>query len=696
LAGQSQTQLGILERLSQNGDFMMAAGVLGLVLVMVLPMPPQLLDLLLAGSIGLSILLFLTVLYAKKPVDLTIFPTLLLVATVFRLALNVASTRLILLGGHDGSAAAGKIIEAFGQFVVGGNFAVGLVVFSILVIINFVVITKGAGRVAEVAARFTLDAMPGKQMAIDAELNSGLIDEQMAKKRRSEISQESEFYGAMDGASKFVRGDAIAGIIITVINIVGGAFIGVVQNDMSMVDAAQIYTILTIGDGLVGQIPALVVSTAAGLLVTRVDGDDEQQLHEQFGAQLLGNPRVIAVAAVFLSSFAVIPGLRIPFLTIGGALGWLAWQLYKNPPAIAGEEEEDEPSKDPNDARPEDLLPVESLSIEVGVDLLYLVDERNGGELLQRIQRTRNQFAQDYGVVLPPINLRDNLRLESGEYAFQLRGEEIGSAKLHARKQLALDPGNARGDLPGIKTIDPVFGLPAYWIPDGQMLRAQTMGYTVVDVPTVLTTHFVELMNNYAHELYDSNQLDRTLERISQTNPKLVEELVPEMLSRQILLRVFRALIREGLSVRDASTILEALADYAPKTKDPDILVEFVRQRLSRHITRRFSDDDGVIHYVGLEPQVENVLLQGLQTQDGSAPNLVVDPQVAQTLFTSIQEMTENFSGPSQAVVLAPPLARGALRRMLERVMPRVVVLSSAELLPTVNLDLIGQVSLNA
>jgi flagellar biosynthesis protein FlhA len=341
-------------------------------------------------------------------------------------------------------------------------------------------------------------------------------------------------------------------------------------------------------------------------------------------------------------------------------------------------------------------LPVESLSIEVGVDLLYLVDERQGGELLQRIQRTRNQFAQDFGVVLPPIHLRDNLRLEAGEYVFQLRGEEIGRAKLHARKQLALDPGNARGDLQGIKTIDPVFGLPAYWITDGQMLRAQTKGYTVVDVPTVLTTHFVELMNSYAHELYDTSQLDRMLERVTQSNPKLVEELVPEMLSRQVLLKVFRSLVREGLSVRDSSTILEALSDYAPKTKDPDILVEFVRQRLSRHITSRFSDEDGVIHYVGLAPQVENAILQGLQTQEGGAPNLVIDPTLAQTLFTSIQEMTENFSGPSQAVILAPPLARGALRRMLERVMPKVVVLSSAELLPSVNLDLIGQVSLSA
>jgi len=684
----------IMSQIRKNGDFIMAGAVLGLILIMILPVPPFLMDFLLAGSIGISILLFLAVLYAAKPVELSIFPTLLLVVTVFRLALNVASTRLILLGGHDGSAAAGKIIEAFGQFVVGGNFAVGLVVFSILVIINFMVITKGAGRVAEVAARFTLDAMPGKQMAIDAELNSGLIDEQMAKQRRIDVSKESEFYGAMDGASKFVRGDAIAGIIITVINIVGGAFIGVIQNDMSFMHAAQVYTILTIGDGLVGQIPALVVSYSAGLLVTRVDDDENEQLHEQFGKQLFRSPRTLGVAAVALSSFAIIPGLRLPFLTIGAGLGLIAWQLHRNPNVMElPEEPSDAP---PKEARPEDLLPVEPLAIEVGVDLLYLVDERHGGELLQRIQRTRNQFAQDFGVVLPPINLRDNLRLEAGEYNFLLRGEKIGSATLHARKHIALDPGSARGKLQGIQTTDPVFGLPSFWINEGQVLRAQALGYTVVDVPTVLTTHFVELMHNYAHELYDANQLDRTLDRVSQTNGKLVETLIPEMLSRQTVLRVFRSLIREGLSVRDSTTILETLADYAPKTKEPDILVEFVRQRLCRHITRRFADEEGIVHYVGFDPSVENALLQGLQTNDSGTPNLIVDPAIAQNLFTTIKDMTENFSGPSQAVVLAPPLARGALRRMLERVLPRVVVLSSAELLPSVNLDRIGQVSLNA
>ena len=670
----------------------MALGVLGLVLIMILPMPSWILDFLLALSIGLSILLFLTVLYANKAVDFTAYPTLLLVATIFRLALNVASTRLILLKGHEGPSSAGKIIEAFGQFVVGGNFAVGLVVFSILVIINFVVITKGAGRVAEVAARFTLDAMPGKQMAIDAELNSGMIDEMMAKKRRSEISQESEFYGSMDGASKFVRGDAIAGIIITVINIVGGAFIGVIQNNMSILDAAQVYTILTIGDGLVGQIPAIIVSTAAGFLVTRVEDDDEQQLHSQFGAQLLNQPRVIGMLACALAGFAIIPGLRLPFLTLAAIAGWYAWQL-RNAPDVEDLETDIDEDAD-KEAKPEDLLPVEPLAIEVGVDLLYLVDDRHGGELLQRIQRTRNQFAQEHGMVLPPIHLRDNLRLESGEYLFLLRGEEIGRSVLHARKQLALDPGNARGTLPGIQVTDPVFGLPAFWIGDNQVLQAQTKGYTVVDVPTVLTTHFVELMNSYAHELFDAAQLDRTLERVSQSNPKLIEDLIPEVLSRQAVLRVFRNIIREGLSVRDAHTIVEALADYSRKSRDPDVLTDFVRQRLARHITHRYADPEGVIHYVGFEPEAENILMQGLQSAEGGVPNLIIEPTVAQDLFSNIQEMTESYTGPTQAVVLAPPLARGALRRMLERVLPRVVVLSSAELLPTVNLDRIGVVSL--
>jgi flagellar biosynthesis protein FlhA len=684
----------LLQRISAQGDYALAAGVLGLLVLMVAPVPAWLLDILLAGSIGLSLLLFLTTLYSRRPVDFSLFPSLLLVATVFRLGLNVASTRLILLTGHSGTDAAGQIIQAFGQFVVGGNFIVGLVVFSILVVINFVVITKGAGRVAEVAARFTLDAMPGKQMAIDAELNAGLIDEHTARRRRNEISREADFYGSMDGASKFVRGDAIAGIIITVVNVVGGALIGVVQQDMNLADAAQAYIILTIGDGLVGQVPALIVSTAAGLLVTRVDdGEDAEAYHNRFGAQLLRQPRVLAMASATLFALALIPGLTVPFVIVGGTVGWLAWTQWtsqSNTALAAAEAEEAAELADAPKASPEQMLPVEPLAIEVGVDLLYLVDERQGGELLQRIQRTRTQFAQDLGVVLPSVHLRDNLMHAPGDYTIMLRGEVIGRASVHARKHLALDPGGVSAPLKGVPGKDPVFGLDAWWISDGQITDAQSTGYTVVDVPTVLTTHFVELMQQHAHELFDMVQLNAVLERVSETNPKLVEDLVPEPLTRQVVLRVFRNLIKEGLSTRDATTILEALADYAPRTRDPDVLTEFVRQRMARHITRRFADEAGTVHYIALGRNAEGAILRGLQSQDGAAPNLVLEPGVAQILFTEIQRQTESYAGASPAVVLAPPLARGALRRMLERVLPRVVVLSSAELLPTVSLERAG------
>ena len=684
----------MFRKLTQQGDALLAAAVFGLLVIIVVPLPPFILDLLLAGSISLSIVLFLLTMYVRRPVDFSVFPTLLLVVTVFRLALNIASTRLILLhGGDAGTGAAGSIIQAFGAVVVGGNYAVGFVVFVILVVINFVVITKGAGRVAEVSARFTLDAMPGKQMSIDAELNAGLIDEETARQRREDIASEADFYGAMDGASKFIRGDAIAGIVITLVNVIGGAFIGVIQEGMPLSDAVMIYTLLTIGDGLVGQVPALIISSAAGVLVTRVDTDGEARpLHQQVGHQLLQSPRVLALAAVALAGFALIPGMRIPFLVLSALLGWLAWQLR-----TAQEELEPEPTTDkpvtPGEATPEDLLPIESLAIEVGLDLLYLVDERQGGEIIRRIQRIRNQFAQDLGVILPPVHLRDNLTLEGGEYLILLRSEEIARGKLQARQHLALDPGSAMRPLRGIKTTDPVFGLPSFWILDAEVGRAQRYGYTVVDVPTVLTTHLVELMHEHAHELFDGVQLQRILERVSADHPRLIDDLTPDPLPRQVILRLFRNLIREGVSTRDVVVIFEALSEQAHRTQDPEVLTEFVRQRLARHISHRFADEEGILHYVALDPRAEDVVLRGLQT-DGGSPRLIIEPDAARDLITHVRDLTEAWPGPGQAVLLAPPLARGTLRKMLERVLPRVVVLSSAELLPSLQLDRIGTVSL--
>jgi flagellar biosynthesis protein FlhA len=687
---------GLLARIQQQGDVILAFGVFGLLALMIVPLPAILLDMLLAASIGLSILLFLGALYADKPVQFSAFPTLLLVSTVFRLGLNVASTRLILLNGSEGPAAAGDVIQAFGQFVVGGNYVVGGILFLILVLINFVVITKGSGRIAEVSARFTLDAMPGKQMAIDAELNAGLIDEVTAKARRAEVAREADFYGAMDGASKFVRGDAIAGIVITIVNVLGGVAIGVLQEGMPVADAMKSYTILTIGDGLAGQIPALIISTAAGLLVTRVDDIDDRRLAGQFAGQLVRNPKSLGIGAALLGSMALLPGLHLPFSLLALAAGGLAWHLHKNPLPTKQEKKAAADLAKPKEAKPEDLFALEPLAIEVSVDLVYLVDERHGGELLQRVQKLRNQFVEDMGLVLPPVHLRDNLSLENGQYAILLQGERIGTGRIQARQHLALDPGTAHGKVDGLPTTDPVFGLPAYWILDRHVLEAQSKGFTVVDAPTVLTTHLVELMNAHGYELFDGAQLDKALDHVAQLNPKLVDDLVPDPLPRHAVLKVFRNLLKEGVSIRDTARILETLAEYAARTRDADVLTEFVRQRMARHITGRYLDEQGQVAVVQLGPDAEDAVLRGLASQDGAAPTLQLEPAVARALIMKIGELVESYSGGSPAVVLCPPLARGALRRLLERVLPRVTVVSSAELLPSARLRPVGVVSLGA
>ncbi|MEQ1506046.1 MAG: flagellar biosynthesis protein FlhA, partial [Myxococcota bacterium] len=684
-----------IQKLTAQGDLVLAGGVFALLAIMLVPLPGFAIDGLITASIAASLLLFLSVLSVRRPVDLSAFPILLLVTTVFRLALNVATTRAVLLHGAEGHYAAGRIIAAMGEFVIGGNYIVGAVVFTILIVINFVVVTKGAGRVAEVAARFTLDAMPGKQMSVDAELNSGSIDEKTARHRRAEIAMEADFYGSMDGASKFVRGDAIAGIAITLINALGGVLIGTLQHGMPLADAMKNYTLLTIGDGLASQVPTLIVSLAAALLVTRVNDADKRSLHSQVGGQLFSSPRLIGLLAGCLAAFAVIPGLTIPFLLMAAAVAWFGWQIANQPADKTPPPSDDAEAGPRPEVRPEDLLPVEPLAIEVGLDLLYLVDEQHGAELVQRIQRIRNQFAQDLGVVMPRVHLRDNLRLQGGEYAILLRGEEIARGKVHARQHLALDPGGTLGPLKGLPTKDPVFGLPAWWIPDALVVKAQTLGYTVVDVPTVMSTHLVEVVQGVAHELFDTSQLAKALERVGNENPRLVEDLIPDPLGRNAVLRVFRNLVREGVSVRDTVTILEALGDYAGRTRDPDVLTEFVRQRLARVITRKFSTEAGVLRFVGLAPDAEDaVLLRGLQTQEGGPPALSMDPDSARRLITRVRDEAEARAAEGPVVLLAPPLARAALRRLLERSVPRLPVVSSAELLPTVRLERVALVDL--
>ncbi len=689
----------LLERLRTQGDVLLAGALAAFLVIMVVPLPALALDMLLAVSISVGLLILLVTFYVKKPTEFSVFPMVLLATTLFRLSLNVASTRRILLFGSEGPDAAGNIIETFGQVVVGGSYIVGLVVFIILVIINFVVITKGAGRVAEVAARFTLDAMPGKQMAIDAELNAGLINETDARKRRDAITKEADFYGAMDGASKFIRGDAIAGIIITLVNIIGGILIGVAQEGMSLADAAQIYTVLTIGDGLVSQVPALIISAAAGMLVTRVNDEKEEALHEQFGSQLFGSNRAMGLLAASLFGFALMPGLRLPFIVLGGVAGFVAWRGRQTErKAIEGPVADDKDRAGRagigEDQPVEALLRVEPLAIELGLDLIGLVDERRGGNLVERIQRIRRQLAQELGLLVPAVHLRDNLRLDGGEYRVLLRGEEVARGKAFARQLLAINPGDARGDVKGVASRDPVFGLEALWIPEAERLRAQTLGYTVVDVPTVLTTHLTEVLNLHGHELFSRQHLADVLDRVQADNPRLVEDLIPDQLTRGAVLRVFRNLLREGVSVRDAQTILEALADNAARVRDPDVLTEFVRQRMARHVTRRFGSDDGVIHYIGLAPDAEDAISSGLHSGEGGTMNLTLDPGDARRLLTSLRDAAERWRGSNDVVVLCPPLARGPLRRLTEKVIPRVPVVSPAELLPEVRLERVAVVSL--
>ena len=682
--------IGVLRK---NADAVLAVGVFGVLAIMMVPLPPLLLDLLLALSITSSLLIFLVAIYTRRPVEFSVFPTILLVTTLFRLSLGVASTRLILTHGAEGPGAAGHVIEAVGNFLVGGNYVVGFIIFIILVVINFMVVTKGAGRVAEVAARFTLDAMPGKQMAIDAEMNAGLIDEKTAKRRRAEVSKEADFYGAMDGASKFIKGDAIAAILITLINILGGIIIGVGMSGLDLQTALANYTILTIGDGLASQFPALITSAAAGMLVTRVNDVEDNTLDAQITQQVFGNPRVIAILAVLSGAFMLVPGLRLVFFVIAVGLGAVAWVLYNQPTTAVAEGGEEE--KPPGEAPIEELLKVEPLAVELGLDLVYLGDEARGGLLVERVQRIRRQLATDLGVVIPTVRLRDNMRLTAGQYRVLLRGEVVATGTVVARQNLALDPGGVTTPLKGVEGTDPVFGMKGVWVGDNQRVRAQQLGYTVVDVATVLTTHLDDLLKRYAHELFGRQQLADALARVSQGNPKLVEELTPDPLSGAVVLRIFRNLVAEGIGVRDTQGILEALAEFAPRTRDADVLTEFVRQRLNRAVTARFVGDDGVLRYIGLGADAEDAVSKGLQGGDGGTMQLILDPDTTRRLIQGIRAASEAFAGPGEVVLLVPPLARAPVRRLLEKALPRIPVLSPGEIVPGVSVVRAGDVTIS-
>ena len=628
---------GNMSVLAKNSDALVALSFIGVLVLMIVPIPTFFLDIFLSFSIALALVILLVSIYTLQPLEFSVFPSMLLLATLFRLSLNVASTRLIILNGAEGPSAAGDVIQAFGQFVVGGNYVVGIIIFLILVLINFIVITKGAGRIAEVAARFTLDAMPGKQMSIDADLNTGLISDDEARARRSKITREADFYGAMDGASKFVRGDAIAGIVITAINIIGGLIVGVLQEGMNIGDAAQTYTILTVGDGLITQIPALIVSTAAGLIVTRAESDEN--LGTQMATQVFLNPKAMMMTSFILLFFGFIPGLpNLPFIAlaaVAGMVGYIAMKAKEKDELEAqtlpeGEEEEGLPEVIKT------INPYDVLEMEVGYALIPLVDSDRKGELLERIRSLRKQLVLELGILIPPIHIRDNLQLNPNSYTVMLKGVEITKGELMVNHLLAMDAGNVQGKVEGIPTTEPAFGLPAIWINENMKEQASLMGYTVVDPATVVTTHLMEIIRSHAHELIGRQELQGMLDQLSNSHPKLVEEVVPNAMPLGSVLKVLQNLLKERVSIRDILSIMESLADNGATTRDSDHLTEFVRQKLSRAITKQYQDVNGEISVITLEPNVEEVISKSVQdSHDGAS--LALDPSTARKILTNLK-----------------------------------------------------------
>ncbi|MBB6341036.1 flagellar biosynthesis protein FlhA [Pseudomonas fluvialis] len=642
--------------------------------MVMLPIPPFLLDVLFTFSIALSIVVLLVAIYALRPLDFAVFPTVLLAATLLRLALNVASTRVVLLHGQEGHGAAGKVIQAFGEVVIGGNYVVGIVVFAILMIINFVVVTKGAGRISEVSARFTLDAMPGKQMAIDADLNSGLIDQTEAKRRRLEVSQEADFYGSMDGASKFVRGDAIAGLLILFINLIGGIAIGVLQHDLAFAEAGKIYTLLTIGDGLVAQIPSLLLSTAAAIMVTRVSTSEE--MGAQVGRQMFASPKALAVSAAIMIAMGLVPGMpHFSFISLGvvaaGAAYWIA-----NKQRVAKEEEvkavtlqqEQLPAQRQQETKElgwDDVPAVDMVGLEVGYRLIPLVDRNQGGQLLTRIKGVRKKLSQELGFLMPSVHIRDNLDLLPNAYRLTLMGVSLAEAEVYPDRELAINPGQVFGPINGIAAKDPAFGLEAVWIETGLRDQAQSLGYTVVDASTVVATHLNQVLNKHAHELIGHEEVQQLLQLLAKTSPKLAEELVPGMLSLSTLLKVLQALLQEQVPVRDIRTIAEAIANVAGKSQDPAAMVAAVRVALSRAIVQTVVGLEPELPVITLEPRLEQILLNSLnKAGQGSEDGILLEPGMAEKLQRSLVEAAQRQEMLGKPVIL---LVAGQIRAMMAR-----------------------------
>ena len=648
--------------------------------MMVLPLPPFMLDLFFTFNIAISIIVMLVAINVLKPLDFSVFPTVLLITTLLRLSLNVASTRIVLLEGHTGPGAAGQVIDAFGHFLVGGNYAVGIVVFAILVIIDFVVITKGAGRVAEVAARFTLDAMPGKQMAIDADLNAGLIGEEDARRRRAVIAEEADFFGSMDGASKFVRGDAVAGILIMFINVIGGLFVGMLQHDLDFGTAAKTYTLLTIGDGLVAQIPALIISIAAGMVVTRVG--DTQDLSQQFLGQLFNSPKVIGLSAAIIGMLGIIPGMpNLVFLLLAGGLGALAWDISRRQALEKPVQVKAAPSvvtpAESQEASWADVAPLDVLGLEVGYRLIPLVDKAQDGELLRRIRGIRKKFAQDVGFLVSPVHIRDNLELKPNAYRILLKGVEIGHGEAFPGNLLAINPGRVVGKLPGTSTKDPAFGLPAIWIESALREQAQAFGYTVVDASTVTATHLNHLILSHAAELLGRQETQALLDHLAKEMPKLVEDLVPKVLQLGVLQKVLQNLLEEGIHIRDMRTIIEILAEWAPRSQDAEVLTAHVRVALGRSIVQQLYPNGDEMQVMSLDPQLERILVQAIA---GGGDGASIEPNLADTLVreaAAAAQRQEALGLP--AVLLVSGNLRVLLSRFLRRGISQLKVLAHAE-----------------
>ena len=685
----------ILHIIATKSEMFLAVGVAAIIIVMIVPIPFIMLDLLMTFSIAIALVVLMATIYLKNPLELSIFPSLLLVTTLFRLSLNVASTRLILLHGNNFE---GKLIKAFGDFVLGGNYVVGIVIFIIIFIVQIRVITAGAGRIAEVAARFTLDSMPGKQLAIDADLNNGLIEEEEAMRRRSELSRQADFFGAMDGASKFVKGDVSAGIFITFINIIGGFFIGIVQLGIPWQKAAAIYTILTVGDGLISQIPSIIISIASGLIVTRAAA--EENLGHDLTKQLLYRPRALLMAGIVMVILAFLGLPRLPFLSLATVCFIGYYFLSKGEPSEESEGEGEggdavgkAASTKPPDSMA-DLISQDPMELEIGYGLISLVDVAQGGTLLDRVTMIRKQSAQDLGIIVPPIRIRDNMKLKANEYTVKIKGDMIVKGEIFPDQFLAMNAGLARGDIPGIATREPAFGMPATWIQDQFRQQAEHQGYTVVDPTSVLATHLTEVVKKHAHELLSRQDVKDLIDKLKETSPAVVDEVIPGIVSLGVVLKVLKLLLRERVPIKQMITILETLAEYGTYTKDPDILTEYVRHALARSISQQYVGIDGKMRVLTLDPRVEEFLVSCIKKTEHTS-YLAVEPGKAQTILTALAKEAERLINSGEPpLILCSPQIRGHLKKFSERQVPNLLILSYNEIAPEIELESQGVISL--